>query len=130
MTEPLLTKATVTIPGGLIISLEGPSADDVLKMLETIVRQCQGADHRGHKKSRQGVHVYNADIEKEIVDFAVPKAEGFTFYELRNAIHRAEPAVRMALDTCLQQKKILIANARYRSSKRGRYTVLYKHNRY
>ena len=125
----MLTKATVTIPGGLIVSLEGPSADEVLKMLETIIWQFQGAAPVT-KKSRQGVHVYNAAIEQEIVDWAEDKASGFLFSELRKALHRAEPAVRMALDTCLQKGSIVLVNARHRSGVRGPYTKLYKHSRY
>lgn len=129
MADAPLTKATVTIPGGLIISLEGPSSEEVMKMLQTIVGQFQSAGPV-RKNSRQGKHVYNPDVEQEVIDYASDKPKGFLFGDMRAWLRRAEPLVRMALDVCLHKGSIVIADHRYRDGRFGPFKMLYGHPKF
>lgn len=128
MADTVLTKATVTTPGGLTVSLEG-LPDDVLKMLEAIIRQFPGTASVPVKRrnSRQGKHVYNPEVEQEIMDYADGKPDGFLFGDMRAHLQRAEPLVRRALDSCVQKGGIVIANDHYREGRYGPFTVLYAH---
>lgn len=129
MTDAPLTKATVTIPGGLIISLEGPSSEEVMKMLDVIIQRFPGAASAPTKRrnSRQGKHVYNPEIEQEIVRYSEGNPDGFLFGDMRAHLQRAEPLVRMALDNCLAKGNIVVANDHYREGRFGPFTVLYSH---
>lgn len=132
MADTPLARATVNVPGGLVISLESPSVDDVLKMAEVIIRQLQGtlaSETSKRRISRQGKHVYNVAVEQEIITFAEGKPDGFIVSDTR-VLHRAEPLVRMALDRLVQDGLIAVLDHQYRKGKFGPFTKLYCHPKF